>query len=179
MSTPGTGRDAGTAAGPAGTSSRGASGARSPLVVLPPAAACAPLAERVPIRSSAEGLDSFSVLADSRTTPEALRLAVARPGAVRALVIVAAAPPAESALVEKFAALQVPTLTIFGTRDRDVPPETGRRWRAVLPACHVVFLYDAAHDPAVDRPQALTDLLLDFIADPSAFLVNRRDGTLT
>ncbi|MGH8149598.1 MAG: alpha/beta fold hydrolase [Steroidobacteraceae bacterium] len=149
-----------------------------PLVTLPPAAACAPLTERVLVRDSADGLDAFDLCADSRTVAEALRLAIARPGACRALVIVAAAPPSEAGLVERFAALQVPTLTIFGTRDREIPPETGRRWRALLPACHVVFVYDAAHDPAADRPQAFADLVLDFLAEPLAFLVNRRDGAL-
>jgi pimeloyl-ACP methyl ester carboxylesterase len=149
-----------------------------PLVVLPPATACAPLAERVAVRSSADGLDAFDLLADSRAAAEALRLAVARQGACRALVLVAAAPPAEAGLVERFAALQIPTLMIFGTRDREVPLETGRRWRALLPACHVVFIYDAAHDPATDRPQTFADLVLDFLAEPPAFLVNRRDGAL-
>lgn len=149
-----------------------------PLVVLPPATVCAPLAERVEIKRSAAPLDSFDLLAHAAAAEDALRLALERPSAVRALVLAAAAPPADAALVTRFAALKIPTLALFGTRDREVPPETGRRWRALLPGCHLVFLYDAGHDLAADRPQAFADIVLDFLSDPGAFLVNRRDGAL-
>ncbi len=149
-----------------------------PLVVLPPAAACELLAARLPIDGNPDDLESFDLLAHAQAAEEALRLALRRPLAVHALVLAAAAPPADLALVARFAELTVPTLAVLGTRDGEVPPETGRRWRALLPRCHLVFLYDAGHDLAADRPQAFADIVLDFISDPGAFLVNRRDGTL-
>lgn len=149
-----------------------------PLVVLPPATVCAPLAERVEIKRASDHLESFDLLAHAARVEEALRLALAQPSSVRALVLAAAAPPADPELLTRFAALKIPTLVLFGTRDREVPPQTGRRWRALLPGCHLVFLYDAGHDLAADRPQAFADIVLDFLFEPGAFLVNRRDGAL-
>lgn len=149
-----------------------------PLVMLPPAFICAPLMERAQIKRSPDNLESFDLLAHAAAAEEALRLALDRPSGVRALVLAAAAPPADPALVTRFAALKIPTLALFGTRDREAPPQTGRRWRALLPGCHLVFLYDAGHDLAADRPQAFADIVLDFLSDPGAFLVNRRDGSL-
>ncbi len=147
------------------------------LVALPATAARA-LAERIQISHSAEGLEQFDLLADGSTVEQALRTALGHPAAVRALVLAAAAPPSDPGLVERFAALKIPTLVLLGTRDAQVPPETGRRWRALLPASHIVLIYDAAHELAVDRPQAFADIVSDFLSDPGAFLVNRRSGAL-
>jgi pimeloyl-ACP methyl ester carboxylesterase len=150
---------------------------RPPLVVLPRGAA-EPVADRLQFARSADAPESFDVLACGNAAEEALQAALSRPGSVRALVLAAAAPPADATLLERFAALKIPTLALFGTRDADVPPETGRRWRALLPGCHIVLLYDAGHDLAADRPDALVDVVLDFLSDPAAFLVNRRSGVL-
>lgn len=150
---------------------------RSPLVTLPIGAA-GPVADRLEVSEPSESLESFDLFACGNSAAEALTLAVSRPGRVRALVLAAAPPPTDVALVERFAALEIPTLALFGTRDAEVPPETGRRWRALLPGCHVVLLYDAGHDLAADRPDALADLLLDFLSEPGAFLVNRRSAVL-
>jgi pimeloyl-ACP methyl ester carboxylesterase len=150
---------------------------RLPLVALPRGAA-GPIAGRLGVTESAENPESFDLLACGKAAEEALKTALSRPGSVRALVLVAAAPPADAALVERFGALKIPTLALFGTRDAEVPPEAGRRWRTLLPGCHIVFLYDAAHDLAADRPDALADIVLDFLSDPGAFLVNRRSSVL-
>ncbi len=150
---------------------------RPPLVALPRGAA-GPVADRLQITRSAQNPETFDLLACGNVAEEALNAALSRPGSVRALVLAAAAPPANAALMERFAALKTPTLALLGTRDAEVPPEAGRRWRALLPGCHVVFLYDAGHDLAADRPDALADVVLDFLSDPGAFLVNRRSGVL-
>jgi pimeloyl-ACP methyl ester carboxylesterase len=151
--------------------------AAAPLVALP-AEAAKPLAGRLGVRASAEGLDSFDLLACAAAAEQALRIALAHPGAVRALVLAAAAPPADASLIERFAALKIPTLVLFGTRDTETPPEMGRRWRALLPSCHVVWLYEASRNLPAERPEAFTDIVLDFLSDPGAFLVNRRNGAL-
>lgn len=149
-----------------------------PLVILPEAMTCAPLAERLEVRRTPHGVESFDVLAHGPAAVEALRLALDQPARAHAVVLAAAPPPEDSALLERFALAKIPTLTLFGTRDREVPPETGRRWRALLPGSHVVFLYDAGHELAADRPQAFADIVLDFLSDPAVFLVNRRDGAV-
>ncbi len=149
-----------------------------PLVMLPRTAECAPLAERLQIKRTAGGCESFDLLACAEAAPDALRIALEQPSAAHALVIAAAAPPEDSTLVTRLAALKIPTLVLFGTRDRETPPQTSRRWRALLPGCHVVYVYDAGHDLATDRPQAFADIVLDFLSEPGAFLVNRRDGAV-
>jgi pimeloyl-ACP methyl ester carboxylesterase len=148
-----------------------------PLVALPVGTA-KPMTDRLQIKDSADGLERFDLLACKGATDEALRLALARSTAVRALVLAAAALPSDLGLIERYAALKIPTLLIFGTRDEALPPDAGRRWHAALPACHIVLLYDAGHDLAADRPQAFADLVEDFLSDPGAFLVNRRNGEL-
>jgi pimeloyl-ACP methyl ester carboxylesterase len=149
-----------------------------PLVVLPESAAVGALAERVEVRGSPDGLERFALLAHGAAAQAALDLSLARPDAVRALVLAAPAPLANPALAQRLTALKVPALAVFGTRDAEVPPATGRLWRALVPGCHVVFLYDAGHDLAADQPRAFADVVLDFIGDPAAFLVNRRDGSV-
>ena len=147
-----------------------------PLVSLP-ATAAKPIADRLQIKDSADGLESFDLLAHG-SADEALHTALAHPGAVHALVIAAAAPPADSTLLERFAALKTPTLVLLGTRDAKLPQDAARRWRSALAQCNVVFLYDAADDLAADRPQAFADIVSDFLSDPAAFLVNRRSGAV-
>jgi len=149
-----------------------------PLVVLPAAAPIAALAERIALRSSVDGLERFDLLAQPPAIDAALRLALERAAAVHALVLVAPLPPSDPALIERLSALKVPTLALYGTRDSQAPPTTSRGWRALMPGCHVVFVYDAGHDLAADQPQAFADIVLDFVRDPAAFLVNRRDGSV-
>lgn len=149
----------------------------APLVALPEEAG-QPLAGRIAVKGSAEGLESFDVLARGPATEKAMQMALSSSGAVRALVLIAAMPPPDSALVERFAALKIPTLVLFGTRDAEVPAEAGRRWRALLPGCQIVWLYDAGRDLPADRPAAFAELVLDFLSEPAAFLVNRRSGAL-
>jgi len=147
------------------------------LVALPTEAA-KPLAGRRSVRASSESLESFDLLACGAAAEEALQLALARPGAVRALVLSAVPPPAGGPLIERFAALKIPTLVLFGTRDTQIPPEAGRRWRALLPGCHIVWIYEAGRDASAERPEAFAQIVLDFLSDPAAFLVNRRSGAL-
>lgn len=148
-----------------------------PLVALPVTVA-KPVSDRIEIKGSADGLESFDLLAHGNAIGEALRAALARPSAVGAVVLAAASPPADAALLERFAALKIPTLVLLGTRDATLPADSPRRWRAVLPACNVVLIYDAGHDFAAERPGAFADIVTDFLSDPGAFLVNRRSGAL-
>ena len=148
------------------------------LVVLPAGTPVAALAERIALRSSADGLERFGLLAHSQALQAGLDLALARADALEALVLVACAPPTDPGLAQRLAGLKVPTLALFGTRDPQAPPKTGRAWRALLPSCHVVFVYDAGHDLAADQPLAFADIVSDFVRDPAAFLINRRDGSV-
>jgi pimeloyl-ACP methyl ester carboxylesterase len=148
-----------------------------PALALPSREPWTGLAQRLLLTESAEGLESFDLLAYGTGAAErALRVALEQGARVHALVLAAASPPADRSLAERIAHLNVPVLTLFGTRDAAVPPETGRHWRALLPGCNIVFVYDAGSDIARDRPEALADVVLDFLDDPRAFLINRASG---
>lgn len=137
------------------------------------------LGGRLALADSATGLERFDVLAcGTAAADRALRLALERSADVHAIVVAAAEPPADGAFAERLAALKVPVLALFGTRDSAVPPAIGRRWRAILPGCHLIMVYDAGSDIAADRPEAVAGIVLEFLADPGAFLVNRRSGVL-
>lgn len=146
-------------------------------LTLPSRASWTVLADTVIPTESVEGLEPFDVLAYGTAAAEqALRAVLEHGERVHALVLASAEPPPDQELTERLTTLKLPVLALFGTRAAAVPPATGRRWRAVLPGCHIVLVYDAGSDIAADRPEAFADVVLDFLADPGAFLVNRRSG---
>jgi len=71
----------------------------------------------------------------------------------------------------RIAAIDAPTLVVFGTEDGLIPPEMGREYRAAMPTCSLVYLYDAAHELGWDRPDALAELVGDFARRREAFVV--------
>jgi pimeloyl-ACP methyl ester carboxylesterase len=87
-------------------------------------------------------------------------------------------PARDADLEARMAGLEVPTLVVFGTLDNVIPPESGRHYREILPNCHVVFLYDAAHEADADRPEAFVALVNDFLERHEAFIVSTRSGLL-
>jgi pimeloyl-ACP methyl ester carboxylesterase len=76
------------------------------------------------------------------------------------------------------ASLNIPTLVIFGTRDRVISPELGRVYREKMPNCHYVLVYDAGHEVAADRPDAFVSLVSDFLERREAFIVNEKSSLL-
>ena len=94
----------------------------------------------------------------------------------QALVARLFGPPRDPALEAQMARLEVPTLVLFGTEDRLTPPELGRHYRAILPNCHLVLVYDAAHALDADRPEAFAALVTDFVARREQFVVREESG---
>jgi pimeloyl-ACP methyl ester carboxylesterase len=76
------------------------------------------------------------------------------------------------------AELDVPTLVVFGTRDRLTPPELGRIYRDRMPRCHFVLLFDAGHEAGIERPEALASLVKDFLNRREAFIVTEKSSLL-
>jgi pimeloyl-ACP methyl ester carboxylesterase len=76
------------------------------------------------------------------------------------------------------ASLDVPTLVVFGSRDRLTPPELGRIYRDKMPRCHFVLLFDAGHEAGIERPEALASLVQDFLNRREAFIVNDKSSLL-
>jgi len=146
-------------------------------LALPSLESWSVLGGRLQLAESITDLEEFDVLACGTVAADrALRVALEQSARVHALVLAAAEPPQYEGLAKRMSELKAPVLTLFGTRDPTVPPAIGRRWRALLPGCHIVFIYDAGSDIAGDRPEAFAEVVLDFLADPGAFLVNRASG---
>ena len=78
----------------------------------------------------------------------------------------------------KLADLEVPVLALFGTKDILIPPEIGRHYREILPTCFLMIVYDAAHAIDADRPEAVTELVQDFVARKADFIVRDTDDTI-
>jgi pimeloyl-ACP methyl ester carboxylesterase len=71
--------------------------------------------------------------------------------------------------------LNVPTLVLFGTEDRVIPPEMGRFYKQLMPNCHLVLVYDAGHAIATDRPEAFEEAVADFVERREAFVISRAE----
>jgi pimeloyl-ACP methyl ester carboxylesterase len=74
--------------------------------------------------------------------------------------------------------LATPTLVLFGTSEKIIPPEMGRHYKTLLPNCHLVFVYDAGHEISTDRPEAFAELTADFLERHEAFVINRRQTVI-
>jgi pimeloyl-ACP methyl ester carboxylesterase len=79
---------------------------------------------------------------------------------------------------QRLSQLNVPTLVIFGTHDRLIPPELGRVYAEKMPKCQFVLVYDAGHETAAERPEAFADLVSEFVQRRDAFVVTQRSSVL-
>jgi pimeloyl-ACP methyl ester carboxylesterase len=87
-------------------------------------------------------------------------------------------PPREAEFEKRLAGLQMPVLALFGTLDRVIPPEVAHLYREVLPNCHIIMVYDAAHAIDADRPEAASAVIDDFLTRQDKFLVRNTSGLL-
>jgi pimeloyl-ACP methyl ester carboxylesterase len=90
-----------------------------------------------------------------------------------ALVVRLRGPGRDAELERRMRGLAIPTLVVFGTLDRIIPPEMGRHYKELMPNCHLVFVYDAGHAISTDRPEAFTEVVTDFLERHEAFIISR------
>lgn len=87
-------------------------------------------------------------------------------------------PARDPELERRLRDLATPTLVVFGTLDRIIPPEMGRHYKELMPNCHLVFVYDAGHAIGAERPEAFVDLVADFLERHEAFVINRAETVI-
>lgn len=63
------------------------------------------------------------------------------------------------------AAIDAPTLLVWGEHDRLVPTRLAGEWHAAIPGSRLEILAGARHVPMVERPSAFVEVLLDFLRD--------------
>jgi len=136
---------------------------------------------------AALGIARFDLLAQDGSDALGLSLAVESPEVVSALVLLGptaigrngeAANGVDEGLIGKLGSFKVPSLAVFGTKDAAAPVEAGRYYRARIPGCNLVLLYDAGHAMEEERPAALAALLLDFLERHDLFLVRRESDLI-
>lgn len=84
-------------------------------------------------------------------------------------------PERDPALEAAMRELATPTLVLFGTLDRVIPSEMGRHYKALLPNCNLVLVYDAGHAIGTDRPEAFVEVVGDFLERHEAFIISRNE----
>jgi pimeloyl-ACP methyl ester carboxylesterase len=82
-------------------------------------------------------------------------------------------PDRDTDLESRLPGLTAPTLVLVGTLDSVISPAMGRVYKDLIPGCHLVFVYDAAHAISTDRPEAFADVVGDFLERHEAFVISR------
>lgn len=104
-----------------------------------------------------------------------------RPGADRTALLSSMAErwrKAGGAASRQLSEVACATLVVFGQEDRLVSREAGGIWKAEVPNCSLSYVYDAGHAIAVDRPDALTNVVLDFVNRRETFIVENRPSVI-
>jgi pimeloyl-ACP methyl ester carboxylesterase len=87
-------------------------------------------------------------------------------------------PDRDAELEAAMRRLDTPTLVLFGTLDRVIPPEMGRHYKELLPNGHLVLVYDAGHAIGAERPEAFAEVVTDFLDRHEAFLISRAETVI-
>ena len=119
------------------------------------------------------GVSAFNLLATagaSRAVP-----ALARAAGGRLLALALESPDAPGADEARGAdeAPAAPALVVLGTRDTDAAQRAGQDWVDRLPGSHLVYVYDAGHAVAGERPEAFAEVVADFLERHDAFVISR------
>ncbi|MCL4806379.1 MAG: alpha/beta fold hydrolase [Thermoanaerobaculia bacterium] len=97
----------------------------------------------------------------------ALAWAGRRGARVRGLVLSGCPDPRQQHGAVSFREVRAPSLLLWGTEDRVTPPDVGRRVRELLPGARLLFILEAGHAPAVERPAVFAFHLSSFLNDLS------------
>lgn len=105
--------------------------------------------------------------------PGAQAVDPARASQALALVRRLRGPGRDAVLEGRLRDILTPTLVVFGTLDSVIPPVMGRIYKELMPNSHLVFVYDAGHAIAAERPEAFAEVVGDFLERNDAFLISR------
>lgn len=61
--------------------------------------------------------------------------------------------------------IEVPTLLVWGSRDRLVPAAAAADWQRAIPQARLEVIHEAAHVPMVEAPSVFAERLLNFLDD--------------
>ena len=133
------------------------------------------------------GSDRYGLVGISDGANFALQHALQNPESVEVLVLVsptAIRPAAGDAngdtaeMETRLPDVQCPTLVVFGRDDNSVQPDAASTYRERIPNCNIAFVYAAGHDIVADRPQALINLVSDYLERRETFIVQNRSSVI-
>ncbi len=148
------------------------------------------LARTLAQAAAAVGLDRYVLVSTSASAPIALWQAIDAPEPIEGLVLVSptALLPAgrtvtsgfnrDPELESRLGEIKAATLLLLGTKDKVIPPETGRMYVERIPNCYYVLVYDAGHAIETERPEALFAAVRDFVERRETFVVERNSTAL-
>jgi|GEM_PF-4222289 len=95
----------------------------------------------------------------------ALAWAARRGRRVRGLVLSGCPDVNEGRGPDAIGSVRAPVLLLWGTEDRVTPSQIGHRLRDRLPGARLLFVLEAGHEPAIDRPSVFAFHLSSFLND--------------
>ena len=128
-------------------------------------------AGRVAAVVAALGIERFDVLGEGAGAAAALWLALDPEPEIGAVVLAAPSGTPDDA----FRYIKQPVLLLCGTKNRS---EAADRYRTLLPDCHFMFVYDADHAIAAERPEAFAFIAQEFFERRELILVSRESGVV-
>ena len=78
----------------------------------------------------------------------------------------------------KLGEIQCATLVVFGLDDKMVSPQAAGIYRERIPNSNIAIVYDAGHVIVAERPEALINLVSDYVERRETFIVGRRTGII-
>jgi len=119
------------------------------------------------------GIERFDLMGEGAGAAAAMWLALAPEVDIGSVVLAAPASVLGGLPDGAFREMQRPVLVLSGTKDQS---DAGDRWRALLPDCHFMFVYDAGPAIGAERPEALAFIAREFFERRDLFLVSRENG---
>lgn len=138
------------------------------------------IAEGRPLASGHEGGQgaTSALIARGEACSEALSFAARYGDIVESVVLISPRASAVRRAAEIGGGCKAQVLALAGTRDTD-GDSAATALKKTLPACHLVYVFDAGTDIEAERPAALVKVARDFLARRDKFLVSNADGRLT
>ena len=127
--------------------------------------------------------ESYGVVGVSSGAELAVRHALHAPERVAVLVLISPllirpnAAGANAELPDQIAQIRCPTLAVFGQDDPLAASASVYRER--IPNCNIAFVYASGHDIPAERPQALLNLVADYLERRETFIVQNRSGLIS
>ena len=132
-------------------------------------------AGRIGAVAAALGIERFDLVGEGAGAAAAMLLALAPEADIGSVVLAAPDSVLGGPPDEAFREIKRPVLVLCGTNDKS---DAGDLWRALLPGCHFMFVYDAGPAIGAERPEALAFIALEFFERRDLFLVSRESGVV-